>query len=183
MGPSSTTVQPRRRSGRPLISPPPPSFSQGLGSRVGFRSWGEYRHNFDEYPHYIDHLINENTGEYVDVFASPLLDRYARGGLDLFAAVKVLAPRQLWVEFGTSYGDYDFGELLFPSNEIAEGPDEGQTRTDTLHDYYVSVTRNMSRWIGRPRFVASGGWSNRVSNVERYTYDGIYFSGSATWRF
>lgn len=155
------------------------NFSQGVGDRVGIRGWSEYRVNFDDYPHFINHL--EVDGAYVDIFDSPLLDRYASEGLSLFGAVKVLAPGQIWLEGGASFADNDYGELLFPSDGPTEGPDEGQTREDTLQDYYLSLTRSLAKQVGRPKLVLAGGWLDRESTVERYTFSGAYVSGSVAW--
>jgi hypothetical protein len=155
------------------------NISQGIGNRFGVRGWSEYRVNFDDYPHFIDHL--EVDGQYIDIFDSPLLDRYAREGFSLFGAVKYLSPRQIWLEGGASYADNDYGELLFPSDVISDGPDAGQSREDTVQDYYVSATRKLAKAPGRPKLVLTGGWLDRSSTVARYTFSGSYVSGSVAW--
>ena len=149
------------------------NFSQGITDRFGARGWLDYRVNFDDYPHY--YSATE------EIFDSPLLDRYAREGLDAFGALKLLVPWQTWLEGGVSYGDHDFGNLLFPSDEAGVGPGEGQVRSDTFQDYYLSPTRVLSGALGRPKLVVTGGWLDRESSLSRYTFSGAHYSATMTW--
>lgn len=158
------------------------NFSQGMGDRVGLRSWFEYRHNFEDYPHYVGLLVDTNGDIVGTDFDSPLLDRYAREGYDVFAALKVLAPGQVWIEAGASYADYDYGGLLFPSDEwVLEDP--GQARTDQIANGYLRWTRQLAQALRRPKLVVTGGWQTRDSSVDRYTYSGYYGSGSLAWNW
>lgn len=158
------------------------SFSQGVGDHHGLRGWYEYRHNFEDYPHYIGPLIGAEGDTLGMDFDSPLLDRYAREGSDIFFAWKVLAPGQNWFELGASWGDYDFGGLLFPSDQwLVDDP--GQTRTDTVGDVYLKWTRQLPRALQRPQLVAATGWQERDSSVARYSYSGARVFASLTWKW
>lgn len=158
------------------------SFSQGLGERHGLRGSYEYRHNFEDYPHYIGPVVGAEGDTLAMNFDSPLLDRYAREGSDVFFAWKVLAPGQNWLEVGGAWGDYDYGGLLFPSDEwVANDP--GQTRTDTVGDVYLKWTRQLPAALQRPRLVAATGWQERDSSVARYTYSGARVYASLTWKW
>lgn len=158
------------------------SFSQGVGQRHGLRGWFEYRHNFEDYPHYIGPVVTTEGDTLGMDFDSPLLDRYAREGSDLFFAWKMLAPGQNWLELGASWGDYDFGGLLFPSDErVLDDP--GQSRTETVGDVYLKWTRQLPQALQRPRLVAATGWQERDSSVARYTYSGARVFASLTWKW
>ncbi|MBU8869252.1 MAG: hypothetical protein KOO60_00130 [Gemmatimonadales bacterium] len=161
------------------------NFSQGISNRVGARGWVDYSVNLGDYPSFIDQRTwGENQEYFYVIFDNPLLDRYARDGLNLFGALKVLGPHQTWLEGGASFGDHDYGALMFPSDDVDYTTlDEGQKRLDKTKDYYFSLTRILPGTLGKPKLALSGGWLERESSVERYTYSGAYYSSSMTWRW
>jgi hypothetical protein len=144
------------------------SFSKGLSQRLGFRAWGEYRFKLSEFPYYVEE----------DIFDSPILDRYATEGYDLFAALKLLAPWQIWLEGGASLGDHDYGEIMFATDD-----GQGQNRADQQLELYGSLERTLGKGLGRPKFQLMGGWRDRDSTHPWYTYSGVFWSTSLTWNF
>lgn len=143
------------------------NFAQGLSDRFSLKSWLEGRWNLSDFPRYVAD----------DVYDSPLLDTYAHEGFDAYAGFKWLAPKQTWVEFGLSYGDHDYGSLLFA---IPEG---GATRVDQVFSVGLSFERQISFGIGKPRFKLNGGWEHQDSSLEGYTYDGPYAATSLSWQW
>ncbi len=157
-------------------------FSQGIGQRHGLRGWAELRHNLDEYPHYVGPLIDAGGDTLGVEFDSPLLDRYAREGTDYFLAWKFLAPGQNWIEASVSRGDYDYGGLLFPSDQW-QLDDPGQQREDVVYGYDLGWKRQMPEWLQRSQLKAGAGWRDRDSTVQRYAYSGWRAYGSLTWKW
>ena len=45
----------------------------------------------------------------------------------------------------------------------------------------LSLTKILNKSLGRPKMVLTGGWLDRDSTVDRYTYTGSYLSGSLAW--
>ena len=144
------------------------TFSRGLSERVGFRAWGEYRWKLSEFPYYVED----------DIYDSPVLDRYATDGYDLFSALKWLGPVQTWFEVGTSYGDHDYGEIQFAT---ADGG--GQTRVDTVFEFYGSLEKTLGESLGRPKLKLMGGWRDQDSSHLWYAYSGTFASTSLYWKF
>ena len=143
------------------------SFSKSLSERVGWRAWAESRWKLEEFPHVIDE----------DFYDSPILDRYAHEGHDLYTALKVLAPRQWWVEAGVAYGVHDYGEIIFPSET-----GEGLGREDTLTELHLSLRRGLGAAMGKARLNILGGWRNQDSTHEWYDYSGFFFSSNLSWK-
>lgn len=144
------------------------SFSKGLGEKTGVRSWAEYRWKLSEFPYYVAD----------DVYDSPVLDRYATEGYDLFVALKTLAPGQWWFEVGASLGDHDYGEIQFAS--VTGG---GQSRKDTVAEYYSSLQHTLGKSLGRPKFNLMAGWRDQKSTHDWYDYSGVFVSSNLAWTF
>jgi hypothetical protein len=144
------------------------SFSRGLSERTGLRTWAEYRWKLSEFPHYVAD----------DVYDSPVLDRYATEGFDVFAALKTLAPWQWWLELGASLGDHDYGEIQFAALDGG-----GQSRQDTVSEYYLSLQKTLARTLGQPRFNLMAGWRNQDSTHDWYEYSGVFASSNLSWKF
>ena len=144
------------------------SFSRSLSPRTGVRAWAENRWKLSEFPHVITN----------DFYDSPILDRYAAEGFDLFAAVKTLLPGQWWFEVGGDLGEHDYGEILFVS---ASG--EGVSRKDTILSGYLSLQRTLGKGLGQPRFNLMAGWRDRRSTHDWYTYSGSFASSNLVWKF
>jgi hypothetical protein len=145
------------------------SLSKGLSQRLGLRTWAEYRHKLSEFPYYVEE----------DIYDSPVLDRYATEGYDLFAALKWLGPWQVWFEAGTSYGDHDYGDIQFAS----PGGSGGLNRSDTLLELYGSLQRTLGKSLGQPRLQVMGGWRDQDSTHPWYTYSGTFWSTNLYWKF
>ena len=144
------------------------SFSKGLSDRVGLRSWAEYRFKLSEFPYYVAD----------DIYDSPVLDRYATEGFDVFLAIKTLAPHQWWVEGGASVGHHDYGEIQFAS---VDG--QGLSREETVTEAYVSLQRTLGKNLGQPKFNLMAGWRNQDSTHDWYDYSGIFGSTNLSWKF
>ncbi len=143
------------------------NIARGLGDRVGLRGWVEQRVSLEGFPHYV--------GE--DVYDSPLLDFYAHEGTDALAAVKWLSPMLFWVEAGVAYGDHDYGDLLFVTD------DGGAPRQDTVRDYFVSLTRSLGIGDRPASLKIRGGLRDQDSTLASYTYTGAFFSSSLAYSF
>ena len=144
------------------------NFSRGLSDRLGFRTWGEYRWKLSEFPYFVSE----------DIYDSPILDRYATEGYDLFAALKWLGPLQTWYELGGTFGDHDYGEIQF-----AVGDGSGQTRADTTFDFYLSLEKSLGKSVGQPKLKIMGGWRDQDSTHPWYSYTGTFASTSLSWNF
>ncbi len=144
------------------------SFSRSLSPRTGLRAWAENRWKLSEFPHVIAD----------DFYDSPILDRYAAEGFDLFTAVKTLLPSQWWLEVGGNLGEHDYGEILFVT---AEG--DGVSRKDTVVSGYLSVQRTLPKSLGQPRLNLMAGWRDQSSTHDWYTYSGSFASGNLFWKF
>lgn len=144
------------------------SFSKGLSQRLGLRAWGEYRLKLSEFPHYVAE----------DVYDSPVLDSYATEGYDLFSALKLLGPWQTWAEAGVSFGDHDYGEILFVSPEGG-----GQSRSDSVLEVYGSLERTFGPGLGKPKVQFVGGWRDQDSTHAWYVYSGTFMTTSVLWNF
>ena len=143
------------------------AFAQGLSDRFALRGWGEFRFRLEDFPRYVED----------DIYDSPLLDTYAHDGFDGFLALKYLTPLQIWLEGGVSYGDHDYGSLLFAT------VDGGAERSDQTVDLYLSARRQLGKSLGRPRLFLAGGWRDQSSSLAGYTYAGAYASTSLAWHF
>lgn len=144
------------------------SFSKSLSERAGLRAWAESRWKLEEFPHVIAD----------DFYDSPILDRYANEGYDLYTALKVLAPYQWWVETGAAYGVHDYGEIVFPSESGA-----GINREDTLTELHLSLQRSLGAALRGARLNILGGWRNQDSTHVWYDYSGVFFSSNLGWKF
>ncbi|MEN8006703.1 MAG: hypothetical protein ABFS42_06775 [Candidatus Krumholzibacteriota bacterium] len=143
------------------------NIAKGVSDRLAVRGWVDSRWNLSDFPRYVAD----------DVFDSPLLDGYAHEGIDGFAAVKYLGPAQVWLEAGASAGDHDYGSLLFA------GAPGGQTRDDRVFEYFATAEKALSGKADPPKLRLAGGWRDQDSSIEGYTYSGMFFSSSLTWRF
>ncbi len=143
------------------------NLAKGMSDRLAVRGWVDSRWNLSDFPRYVAE----------DVFDSPLLDGYAHEGIDAFAAVKYIGPAQVWLEAGLTAGDHDYGSLLFA------GSPGGHTRDDQVLEYFASAEKALSGKADSPRIRVVGGWRDQDSTIEAYTYAGMYFSSSLTWRF
>ena len=144
------------------------SFSKGLSERTGLRTWAEYRWKLSEFPYYVAD----------DVYDSPVLDHYATEGYDLLVALKTLVPWQFWFEAGSSLGEYDYGEIQFPTTDGA-----GEGRNDTVWEIFGSLQRTFGKDLGRPKLSLMGGWRDQDSNLDWYRYSGVFFSTNLAWKF
>lgn len=145
------------------------NFARGLSERLAFRGWVEARFSLSDFPHYVD----ADAG----VYDSPLLDIYAHEGYDSFAALKWLAPGQFWFEPGASYGDHDYGSLLFAADPL------GLTRQDQVLDLFVSLEKPFSGSLNGLRLNLLAGLRNQESTLDSYTYDGIFAQSSLAYSF
>ncbi len=143
------------------------NIAQGLSDRLSLRGRVDSRWTLSDFPYYVAD----------DIYDSPLLDTYAHDGWDVFAAIKWLGPSQVWTELGVSQGEHDYGSMLFAT---APG---GETRDDTVRDYYLSLERSLTGKALGPKLYLAGGWREQDSNIETYTYDGIFASSTVSWRF
>ena len=143
------------------------NLAKGLSDRLAVRGWVDSRWNLSDFPRYVAE----------DVFDSPLLDAYAHEGIDAFAALKYLGPAQVWLEAGATAGDHDYGSLLFA------GEPGGQTRDDQVIEYFASVQKALGGQKDAPKLRLVGGWRDQESTIDSYTYAGMFFSSSLTWRF
>jgi hypothetical protein len=143
------------------------NIAKGMSDRVAVRGWVDSRWNLSDFPRYVAE----------DVFDSPLLDNYAHEGLDGFLALKVLGPAQVWLEAGATAGEHDYGSLLFA------GEPGGQTRDDTVWEYFASAEKALGGKADAPKLRLVGGWRDQDSTIDAYTYAGMFFSSSLTWRF
>jgi hypothetical protein len=143
------------------------NLAKGMSDRIAVRGWVDSRWNLSDFPRYVAD----------DVFDSPLLDGYAHEGWDGFMALKYLGPLQVWLEGGATIGDHDYGSLLFA------GAPGGQTRDDRVHEYFASMEKALGGKADAPRLRLVGGWRDQNSNIDVYTYAGIFVSSSLTWRF
>ena len=143
------------------------NLAKGVSDRLAVRGWVDSRWNLSDFPRYVAD----------DVFDSPLLDGYAHEGIDGFAAVKYLGPAQIWIEGGATVGDHDYGSLLFA------GAPGGQTRKDQVFEYFVTAEKSLGGGADAPKIQVAGGWRDQDSTIEAYTYAGMFFSSSLTWRF
>lgn len=143
------------------------NFAQGLTERSSLRGWLEARWNLSDFPRYVAD----------DIYDSPLLDTYAHEGFDAFVGFKWLAPKQTWLELGISYGDHDYGSLLFA---VLDG---GASRRDQVFSTGFTVDRKISSGLGKPKFKLSGGWEHQNSSLAGYTYDGLYAATSLSWQW
>lgn len=145
------------------------NFARGLSERLAFRGWAEARFNLSDFPHYVD--VEEG------VYDSPLLDVYAHDGFDSFAALKWLAPGQLWLEPGAAYGDHDYGSLLFGTDA------GGGTRQDQVLDLFVSLEKPFSGSLGGLRLNMLAGLRSQDSTLAAYTYDGVFAQSALAYHF
>ncbi len=143
------------------------NFAQGLSDRSSLRGWVEARKNLSDFPRFVAD----------DVYDSPLLDSYAHEGFDSFAGFKWLAPFQTWLELGVSYGEHDYGSLLFVV------PGGGATRVDQVFGVGISLDRRLSSGLGKPRFKLSAGWEDQQSSLAGYVNDGPYVATSLSWQW
>ena len=143
------------------------NIAKGVSDRLAVRGWVDSRWNLSDFPRYVAE----------DVFDSPLLDGYAHEGVDGFVAVKYLGPAQVWLEVGATAGDHDYGSLLFAGTPV------GQTRDDQVFEYFASAEKALAGKADAPKLRVVGGWRDQESTIEAYTYAGMYFSSSLTWRF
>ena len=143
------------------------NFAQGFSQGCALRGWVDGRWTLSEFPRSV-----EDIG-----YDSPLLDRYAHEGVDVFLALKYLMPGQFWLEGGTTLGEHDYGSLLF----TVPGDDDGQTRVDQLRDYYLSAEKTLPRKIGSPTLRLGAGWKDQDSTHASYSYEGIYAYSSLSW--
>jgi len=143
------------------------NLAKGLSDRISVRGWVDSRWNLSDFPRYVAD----------DVFDSPLLDGYAQEGVDALAALKYLGPEQVWLGAGITAGHHDYGSLLFA------GASGGQTRDDQVLEYFGTAERNLGGKADAPLLKLAGGWRDQNSTIEAYTYAGMYFSSSLTWRF
>ena len=143
------------------------NIAKGVSDRVAVRGWVDSRWNLSDFPRYVAE----------DVFDSPLLDGYAHDGWDGFLALKVLGPVLIWLEVGATAGDHDYGSLLFV------GEPGGQTRDDQVFEYFASMEKALGGSASAPKLRLVGGWRDQKSTIDAYTYAGMFFSSSLTWRF
>ena len=143
------------------------NIAKGMSDRLALRGWVDSRWNLSDFPRYVAE----------DVFDSPLLDDYAHEGLDGFLAMKYLGPAQVWLEAGATVGDHDYGSLLFA---VDSG---GQTRHDQVFEYFGSAEKALGGKKDAPKLRLVGGWRDQDSTIDSYTYAGMFFSSSLTWRF
>lgn len=143
------------------------NIAKGMSDRLALRGWVDSRWNLSDFPRYVAE----------DVFDSPLLDGYAHDGLDGFLALKYLGPAQVWLEGGATAGDHDYGSLLFA------GEPGGQTRQDQVFEYFASAEKALGGKKDAPKLRLVGGWRDQDSSIDSYTYAGMFFSSSLTWRF
>ena len=143
------------------------NIAKGVSDRLAVRGWVDSRWNLSDFPRYVAD----------DIYDSPLLDGYAHQGLDGFAALKYLGPAQVWLEGGVTAGDHDYGSLLFA------GPDGGQTRDDQVMEYFASAEKTLGGQADAPKLRLVGSWRDQDSTIESYTYAGMFFSSSLSWRF
>jgi hypothetical protein len=138
-----------------------------LSSRLALRGWYESNKKLSDFPHYVAD----------NIYDSPLLDSYAYDGHDTFLAIKLLAPKQTWVEFFGSYGSHDYGSLLFPVEASAE------LRKDHVTLFGFSTNRYLSSLLKKPQLKINMGWSDQDSSLPEYSYSGIYLSSSLSWNW
>ena len=143
------------------------NLAQGLSDRTSLRGWVEARWNLSDFPRYVAD----------DIYDSPLLDSYAHDGYDAFMAFKWLAPKQTWVELGLSFGDHDYGSLLFAVEDGAG------LRQDQVLGVGLSLDRLISSGPGKPRLKLNAGWEDQVSSLAGYTHAGPYGSTSLSWNW
>ena len=143
------------------------NIAKGMSDRVAVRGWVDSRWNLSDFPRYVAE----------DIFDSPLLDQYAHEGIDAFAAIKVLGPAQVWCEAGATMGVHDYGSLLFASDS------GGHTRDDEVFEYFASAEKALGGKKDAPKLRFVGGWRDQTSTIDSYTYAGMFFSSSLTWRF
>ncbi len=144
------------------------NLAKGMSDRLAVRGWVDSRWNLSDFPRYVAE----------DVFDSPLLDGYAHEGVDGFLAMKYLGPAQVWLEAGATAGKHDYGSLLF-----ATGVPGGHTRDDVVFEYFASAEKALAGKADAPKLRVVGGWRDQESTIEAYTYAGMFFSSSLTWRF
>ncbi len=143
------------------------NIAQGVSDRVSLRGWLEGTWNLSDFPRFVTD----------DIFDSPLLDSYAHEGFDAYAGMKWLAPFQTWLELGISYGDHDYGSLLFAV------PGGGAMRVDQVFGAALSLDHKITSGLGNPRFKLSGGWEKQDSTLDGYNYEGPYASTSLSWQW
>lgn len=141
--------------------------ARGLSERVGLSASLQQRLDLAGFPYYVD----------ADVYDSPLLDRYARGGPAARAAVKVLTPLQAWLELGGAWREDDYGEILFP-----DGAD-GAHRRDTVRDLFASLERPFLKHGQGTVLALTVAWRDQASSLPGYTWSGLAATAGVQWRW
>ncbi len=143
------------------------NIAQGLSDRFSLRGRVDSRWTLSDFPYYVAD----------DIYDSPLLDTYAHEGWDIFVAMKWLGPAQVWAELGASRGEHDYGSMLFATAA------SGEMRDDTVNDLYLSLERSLSGKALGPKLQLASGWRDQDSNIDTYSFAGIYASSRLSWRF
>lgn len=143
------------------------TYSRSLGERTGLRLNAGGRLALADFPYWVQD----------DLVDSPLLDRYARSGPHVSAAVKWLAPAGVWLDAGMDWARDDYGAIRFAA---ADGPD---TRRDTVLGARLTAEKNLGAGADGARLRATVLWRDQGSSLAAYTWRGATLVGGVSWRW